>query len=74
MAAEDDIRATRLLGAGDRIRAEMHLPLAKEQLVEYTPAIILVKERLGEEAFQQAYAEGQAMELAAAIAYCRELE
>jgi hypothetical protein len=62
-------KAARLLGASDALMAEMGFDHQPSDLPEMAKFSADVKSQLDEATFNAAYAEGQAMNLAQAVAY-----
>jgi tetratricopeptide (TPR) repeat protein len=65
--AEGLIRSAKLWGAGQALRNEIDSPVRPHDIDSYNHDISLVKEKLGEEAWQLAWKEGYALPLEAAI-------
>lgn len=64
----DSLAAVRLMGAGDKLRAELGPAIAPANRAEREAGINAVRAHLGEAAFAQAWAEGRALEPDAAVA------
>jgi non-specific serine/threonine protein kinase len=62
-------RAAHLLGAADRFLAETHSTLESPDRVDYEWLVAQTREMLAEERFAEAWAQGEKMSLAQAIAY-----
>jgi tetratricopeptide (TPR) repeat protein len=65
-------RSARLLGAADALRESLQRPIQAEVRRERDEDLAIVREALGPDAFEAAWAEGRAMELDHAIAYALE--
>jgi tetratricopeptide (TPR) repeat protein len=68
-AAENAERAARLFGAADAIREAIGAPLPPVDRRAHEHDLVAVRAHLAEEAFAQAWAEGQAMSLEQAASY-----
>jgi non-specific serine/threonine protein kinase len=68
-ARGDPERAARLLGASDALLKAMGLGLQPQDQPEIDRYEAAIREQLGEEAFNSAWAKGQAMSLEEAVAY-----
>jgi predicted ATPase/class 3 adenylate cyclase/Tfp pilus assembly protein PilF len=71
-AAGQPDRAARLLGAAETLRATIVQRRFPDEQREYERQVTSVRERLGDDAFDTAYAAGQAMSLDEAIAFALE--
>ena len=70
-ATEDPSRAARLFGAASVSRIEAGTSLPQFEKAEYDRELLMTRQTLESETFNKAWAEGQAMTLAQAIAYAR---
>jgi non-specific serine/threonine protein kinase len=64
-------RAARLFGASERLREEIVAPIHLNERADYESAIAAARAALGDDAFEQAWAEGRAMTLDEAVRYAR---
>ena len=65
-------RATRLLAAADAQHGSGDIPLSPTRRAEYESVVTSVRKLLGDQAFEQLWAEGAAMGLQEAVAYALE--
>jgi DNA-binding CsgD family transcriptional regulator len=65
-------RAIRLLGAADTLRVTVGTPAGLDARTKREKWLVIARESLGEDTFQQTWEAGQAMPLDAAIAYALE--
>jgi tetratricopeptide (TPR) repeat protein len=65
----EDARAARLWGAAESLRESLGIPLTSSERVLHDGHIAAVRSRLGEEAWEEAWAQGQAMSLEEVVAY-----
>lgn len=65
-------RAAYLLGATEILRESMGAPLPPVNKAEYDETVAAVRDKLGEQAYQAAWAQGRTMTLEQAIAYALE--
>lgn len=68
---ESYAEAARVLGAAKHVRNELRLVAWNHQREEVEALLARVREALGAEAFEAAYAEGEALSLDGAVAYVR---
>ena len=66
-AQGQEAQAARLWGAADTFREEMHFSLPPNERNERDPQLVLARDRLGEERFATAWAEGRTMTLEQAV-------
>jgi predicted ATPase len=62
-------RIARLLGAAERLREEIHVPMRDLEQLEYDATLASLRSQLDQSAFDSAWAEGRLMDLERAITY-----
>jgi non-specific serine/threonine protein kinase len=71
-ARDQPDRAARLLGAAEVLREVIDIPMTRFERQEYEQAVARLRDAMGEEAFDRAWAEGRELTMEAAIGMARE--